>query len=100
MPVSWSKFRQKKKEAEHARVDASPDASKSEGKREAGQDADDLLFAAPHGQVQSLKRRIEQNLDIIRGNQLGEQWGPYFGFEWRHGEDEAGRPFVEGRLRL
>ena len=49
LPASWSKFQQKEKEAEDAQADVSPDTGQPEGKREAEQDADDLLLAAPHG---------------------------------------------------
>ena len=61
--------------------------------------ADDLLLAAPHDQVQTLKKRIQQDFDIKWGAQLGEHWEAYLGFEWRRGKDADGRPFVEERLR-
>ena len=59
----------------------------------------DLLLAALEDKVETIKKEIEQKLQIKWEAKLQGDWIGYLGFDWRRGTDVTNNQFVECRVR-
>ena len=59
----------------------------------------EFLLTTSQDKVETIKKEIEQKLEIRWKPRLQEDWIDYFGFDWRRGTDAASNPYVECRVK-